>query len=186
MTRTSLVRTDRYSWGAIGLHWSIALLVLVNLVLGLFHESLLDGIGWVMPVHRSIGLAVLALTLARLAWRLMHRPPRLPPDVAGWERSAARIAHWAFYILLLALPLTGWMLSSNPARSRPMAWFGLLSIPPLPISSAAAMLAHQAHGLLGYVMAALVAIHIAAALRHHFVLRDAVLGRMAPGLIRNG
>ena len=186
MTRTSLVRTDRYSWGAIWLHWSIAFLVLVNLVLGLFHESLLDGIGWVMPIHRSIGLAVLALTLVRLAWRLGHRPPRMPPDVAGWERPVARIAHWVFYILLLALPLTGWMLSSNPARVRPMAWFGLFPIPPLPISGGAATLGRQVHGVLGYVMLALVVLHIAAALRHHFMLRDAVLGRMAPGLIRNG
>jgi cytochrome b561 len=68
-----LVRTDRYSWGAIWLHWSIAALVLVNLALGLFHDSVLDGIKWVIPIHKSIGITVLALTLLRLGWRLTHR-----------------------------------------------------------------------------------------------------------------
>ncbi len=186
MTRTTLIRTDRYSWVAIWLHWSIAALVLVNLTLGLFHESLFDGIKWVIPIHKSIGITVLALTLLRLAWRLTHRPPPLPVDITGWERTVAKAVHWAFYALLLMLPLTGWMLSSNPARLRPMAWFWLFPIPPLPISGAMAALGHNAHVLLAYVMVALVVLHIAAALRHHLLLRDAVLGRMAPGLIRNG
>lgn len=182
----ALVRTDRYSWGAIWLHWSIAALVLVNLTLGLFHESLLDGIKWVIPIHKAIGITVLALTLARIAWRLMHRPPPLSVEMVAWERTAAKVVHWSFYVLLLALPVSGWMLSSNPARLRPMSWFGLFPIPPLPISGAAANLGHEAHGVLGYLMAALVAVHIAAALRHHFVLRDSVLARMFPGSVRNG
>lgn len=186
MTRTALVRTDRYSWGAIWLHWSIAALVLVNLTLGLFHDSLLDGVKWVIPIHRSIGLTVLVLTLARIAWRLTHRPPPLPVAMARWERLAATTVHWAFYVLLLALPISGWILSSNPARPHPMSWFGLFPIPPLPISGAAVKLGHNAHGLLGYAMAALVVVHVAAALRHHFILRDAVLARMAPGSARNG
>ncbi len=182
----ALVRTDRYSWGAIWLHWSIAALVLVNLTLGLFHESLLDGIGWVIPIHKAIGITVLALTLARIAWRVMHRPPPLPVDMAPWERTAATFVHRSFYALLLALPISGWMLSSNPARLKPMSWFGLFPIPPLPISTAASKLGHEAHGILGYVAAALVVLHIAAALRHHFILRDSVLARMAPGSVRNG
>jgi len=186
VARTALVRTDRYSWGAIWLHWSIAALVLVNLALGLFHESLLDGIKWVIPIHKSIGVTVLALTLLRLGWRLTHRPPPLPADMTGWERTAAKAVHWAFYALLLALPLTGWMLSSDPARLRPMAWFWLFPIPPLPVSGAAARLGHNLHGMIAYVILALVALHIVAALRHHLLLRDAVLGRMAPGLNRNG
>ncbi len=185
MTRTTLVRTDRYSWGAIWLHWSIAALVLVNLTLGLFHESLLDGIKWVIPIHKSIGITVLALTLLRLGWRLTHRPP-LPVDMTRWERIGAKAVHWAFYALLLALPLTGWMLSSNPARLRPMSWFWLFPVPPLPISGATAKLGHNLHGIIGYAMVVLVVLHVVAALRHHFLLRDAVLGRMAPGLIRNG
>lgn len=186
MTRTALVRTDRYSWGAIRLHWSIAALVLVNLMLGLFHESLLDGMTWGIPIHRAIGITVLALTLVRIAWRATHRPPPLPAGLAAWARSAAAIVHWSFYGLLLALPVSGWMLSSNPARLEPMSWFGLFPIPPLPITNAAAKLGHEAHGVLGYVMIALVAVHVGAALRHHFLLRYPVLGRMAPHSIRNG
>jgi cytochrome b561 len=186
VTRTTLIRTDRYSWGSIWLHWATAALVLVNLTLGLFHESLLDGIKWVIPIHKSIGITVLALTLLRLGWRLTHRPPPLPVDMTGWERAAAKVVHWAFYALLLALPLTGWMLSSNPARLRPMAWFWLFPIPPLPISGGMAKLGHNLHGIIGYAMLALVVLHIAAALRHHLLLRDSVLSRMAPGLNRNG
>jgi cytochrome b561 len=78
------------------------------------------------------------------------------------------------------------MLSSNPARLRPMAWFWLFPIPPLPISGAIAALGHNLHVVIGYAMLALVVLHIAAALRHHLLLRDAVLGRMAPRLTRNG
>jgi len=181
-----LVRTDRYSWGAIWLHWSIAVLVLANLALGLFHESLLDGIKWVIPIHKSMGITVLALTLLRLGWRLTHRSPPLPVDITGWERAVAKAVHAVFYALLLALPLTGWMLSSNPARLRPMTWFWLFPIPPLPISDVTAKLGHNLHGAIAYFMLTLVLLHIAAALRHHLLLRDAVLDRMAPGLIRNG
>jgi len=112
--------------------------------------------------------------------------PPLLVDMAPWERTVAKVVHWSFYVLLLALPISGWMLSSNPARLRPMSWFGLFPIPPLPISGATAGLGHEAHGVLGYLMAALVAVHVVAALRHHFVLRDSVLARMLPGSVRNG
>jgi cytochrome b561 len=149
-------------------------------VLGLFHDSLLDGIEWVIPIHRSIGIAALPLTLARLGWRLTHRPPPLPLDMTGWERFAAKAVRWGFYILSLALPFTGWMLSSHSPRPRPMAWFGLFQIPPLPIPGAAAKLGHNVQGLLGYTMLALVVLYVAAAARHHFLLRDTAFGRMAP------
>src|ERR1700754_1511901 len=119
MTRTALGRTDRYLWGAIWLHWTIAVLVLANLTLGLFHESLLEDVKAVIPIHQAIGVTVLALTLLRLGWRLTHRPPPLPGGVAGWARAAAAVVHGCFYALLLALPLSGWILSSNPLRPRP-------------------------------------------------------------------
>ena len=122
----------------------------------------------------------------RIAWRATHRPPPLPADLAAWTRSAAALVHWSFYGLLLALPVSGWMLSSNPARLNPMSWFGLFLIPPLPISGAVARLGHEAHGVLGYALIALIILHVAAALRHHFLLHDTVLGRMAPNSIRNG
>lgn len=182
MARSAIARTDRYSRGAIWFHWIIAALVLTNLAIGLLHESLLEGVKGAMPFHFSIGITVLVLTLARIAWRLAHRPPPLPVGMTAWERIAAQGTHVAFYALLLIMPLSGWMLISGKATSKPFGWFGVFNVPPLPISKAASGVAHEAHGLLGYVMAALVVLHVGAALRHHFVLRDGVLARMLPGL----
>lgn len=171
-------RTDRYSTVAIWLHWIIAVLVLVNLAVGLLHDAVPALKAW-MPGHKSIGITVLGLTLVRIAWRLGHRPPALPVDMPALEKGAAHAAHWALYALLLAMPLTGWMMVSG-AQRRPLDWFGLVDIPYLPVSPAVSGLGHNGHGLLGWVMLALVVIHIGAALRHHLILRDRILARMAP------
>lgn len=172
-------RGDRYDRGAIAFHWVIAALVLFNLWLGLFHDSLPSD--WkVMPVHKSVGVTVLVLTLGRIAWRLTHKPPHLPGHMAGWEKSLTKAVHFIFYALLLVLPLTGWLLSSNPEKPRPIEWFFLFELPVLPATPDIARAAHEAHEILGLTMAALVVIHIAAALRHHFLLRDRVLARMLP------
>ena len=178
-------RGDRYSRGAIAFHWVIAALVLFNLWLGLFHDSLPRE--WkVMPVHKSVGITILVLSIARLAWRLGHRPPHLPERMPRWEKLLAKTVHWLFYALLIVLPLTGWLFSSNPDRPRPFSWFFLFDLPLLPATPALAGAAHEAHEVLGLTMAALVLIHIAAALRHHFILRDRVLVRMLPWANRNG
>ncbi|MGY2733428.1 cytochrome b [Sphingomonas sp. UYP23] len=183
MARSAIVRIDRYSRGAIGFHWIIAALVGINLAIGLLHERLLDGAAGVIPLHQSIGLCVLVLTLARIGWRLTHRPPRLPASLPSWERAAARASHAAFYALLLALPLSGWAMGSAGREARyPMRWFGLFDVPHLPVSAPAAAIGDSAHTMLGYAMAALVVVHAAAALRHHFMLHDAVLGRMLPAV----
>lgn len=185
MTRSALVRIDRYTRGAIWLHWTIALLVLVNLAIGLLHDSLLEGVAGAIALHKSIGLSVLLLTLCRIAWRLAHRPPPLPDGLARWERAGARATHAAFYALLLALPLSGWAMGSAGREARwPTRWFGLFDVPHLPVSVGVAEAGDAAHLVLGYLMAALVVLHVAAALRHHLVLRDAVLARMLPGVAR--
>lgn len=178
-------RGDRYSAGAIGFHWTIAALVLFNLWLGLFREALPPE--WkVMPIHKSVGITILVLTLGRIVWRLTHKPPHLPETMPGWEKAAAKAIHFLFYALLLILPLTGWLMSSNPERQRPFDWFFLFDIPLLPATPAIAALAHGMHERLGWVMAALVVLHVAAALRHHLLLRDRVLARMLPWASRNG
>lgn len=186
MTRRALIRIDRYTRGAIWLHWGIAALVLVNLMIGLLHESVLRGVPGAMPLHLSLGITVLVLTLLRIGWRLAHRPPPLPVALTALERRGAHIAHGAFYTLLLILPVTGWMLVSGKPTSKPFGWFDLFDVPPLPVSRAVSGVAHQAHGWLGYAMAGLVLLHVAAALRHHFVLRDSVLARMLPVLLPRG
>jgi cytochrome b561 len=178
-----LERGGRYSRGAIAFHWVIAALVLFNLWLGLFHEVLPRE--WkVMPVHKSVGVTILVLSVLRLGWRLTHRPPALPVLMPRWEKAVARTVHWIFYALLLVLPLTGWIFSSNPERLRPVSWFWLFDLPVLPVSAGFADAAKETHELLGWTMAVLVVIHIAAALRHHFLRKDLVLARMLPQAAR--
>ena len=180
MTTTITARTaDRYSTGAMWFHWTIAALVIVNLVIGLLHENLLDGVTWAIPLHKSFGISVLIFTIGRILWRIVHPAPPFPDHIRGWERIAAHSAHWGLYALILIMPLSGWAMSSG-SRKYPISFFGLFDVPYLPVSQATGGVAHNAHGLFGWVMLALVAIHIAAALRHHFLLRDHVLGRMAP------
>ena len=176
--RSAIVRTDRYTSGAIAFHWLIAAAILFNLWLGIWHDDLPKA--WkVMPVHKAVGITVLVLSLARLAWRLTHRPPPLPIASPMWERTAAKGAHWLLYFLTIAVPLTGWMMVSA-GTLRPLNWFGLFPIPYLPIGKAAGSFGHEAHEILGYGLAALVVIHILAALRHHLLLRDSTLVRMLP------
>ena len=120
-----LPRGDRYSRGAIAFHWVIAALVLFNLWLGLFHDDLPRE--WkVMPVHKSVGVTILVLSIGRLAWRLMHKPPHLPDLMPAWEKAAAKAVHWIFYALLFILPLTGWVYSSDPEKIRVVSWFWMI------------------------------------------------------------
>lgn len=178
MART-VERTAWYSSVAIAFHWTIALLIVVNLILGLFHDAMPKG--WqAMPLHKAIGITVLILSIGRLAWRIGHRPPPLPASLPGWERTTAHAVHWIFYVLMIALPLTGWMMVSGATTLRPLTWFGLFPIPFLPVSKAAGGFGHEAHELMGFLFAALVVIHILAALRHHILLRDSTLVRMLP------
>ena len=178
--RSTQIRTDRYTRVAIAFHWAIALLIGLNLWLGLGAGALPKD--WpAMPVHKAVGITVLALTLGRIAWRLMHPAPPLPADLKPWERLAARGSHFALYGFMLAMPLTGWAMVSG-AKRRPLEWFGLFDIPYLPVSDAVSGFGHDAHELLGWGLIALLAVHVAAALRHHFLLRDNVLARMMPGV----
>ena len=163
----------RYSRVAILFHWTIAALVLANLWIGL--------IGGSMSAHKAIGITVLVLTLGRIGWRLGHASPPLPAGTPAWERLAAQSTHALFYLLLIVLPMSGWAMVSG-AKRYPLDWFGLFPIPYLPISDSAAHLGHELHEVVGLGMAGLVALHVAAALRHHFLLRDGVLARMLPGV----
>lgn len=170
-------RSARYSTGAIVFHWTIAALVIVNLAIGLLHDAVPLLRAW-MPAHKAIGITVLALTALRIVWRLTHRPPRLL-GLSAAERATALAVHLTLYALMVAMPLTGWMMVSGHG-ARPLTWFGLATIPALPVSAAQSALGANAHGLLGWLMLALVVLHIAAALRHHLILRNGLLLRMVP------
>jgi cytochrome b561 len=180
MAIRALDRTDRYSSVAIAFHWTIAALVILNLIGGLFHDAMPRDWG-VMPMHKATGVTILLLSLGRLAWRLTHQPPAASSDLPAWERALAKTVHWGFYVLMIVVPLTGWAMVSNAEKLRPLEWYGLFPIPYLPVSRATADVAHEGHELLGYLFAALVVLHVAAALRHHFILRDSVVRRMTPG-----
>ncbi|MGI6246979.1 MAG: cytochrome b/b6 domain-containing protein [Pseudochelatococcus sp.] len=191
----------RYTSVAIILHWIIALLVIAMAPMGWW---MVDAIGdpasqqtayQVFQLHKSIGFAILALTLVRLAWRLAHPAPAAPGGTQGWAIFLAHATHVAFYGLLIALPLTGWIYVSAGwavGVDRPLnvatSWFGLLPIPHLPGfegERAVAFGAMGAHGLLVWGGVVLVAMHVGAALKHQFIDRDGVLARMVPFLRRH-
>jgi cytochrome b561 len=172
---------QRYSATARLLHWTIATLILANIPLGYFSEGIEQAFGAsAMWLHKSIGLTVLLLSLARLGWRLGHRPPPLPSTVAGWRVAASRLVHLLLYALMILVPLTGWLRSS--ASPYALRWFDLFDVPKFGIvpKSAAAHLASRGHELLAWSLIALAAVHIAAALHHELVLRDRLLARMLP------
>lgn len=175
----------RYSRGAMWFHWVIAALVAANLFLGFYHESFgKAATAWMMFFHKAIGITVLGLSLARLLWRLGHRPPPFDAVLRPWEAMLARITHWLFYLLMIAIPLTGWMLSSTSGRGTD--YFGLFQIAPLPVSRGdeAHDLFEELHEILAKAMLALIVLHVAGALKHHLQGHRHLIGRMGPWLYR--
>ncbi|HWH21778.1 MAG TPA: cytochrome b [Allosphingosinicella sp.] len=175
----------RYSRVAMWLHWIIAALVAGNLFLGFFHEDFGRAArAWMMFLHKATGITVLGLSLARLLWRLGHRPPPLDAVLRPWEALLARLTHWLFYVLMIAIPLTGWMLSSSSGRET--NFFGLFDIAPLPVSRSdeAHDLFEEAHALLAFAMMGLILLHVAGAIKHHLQGHRHLIGRMGPWLHR--
>lgn len=170
-------RADRYNRTARALHWIIAALVIGNIAGGLLHDALEDVVN-LMPLHKAAGMTVLALTLVRIGWRLTWTAPPHPHAMSGLEVLAAKATHLLFYALMLAMPVTGWIMAS--AGKYPLTWFGLFDLPKLPVTREDPLYAigHEGHELLGWLFLALAVLHIAAALRHHLLLKDNVLRRM--------
>lgn len=172
-----------YSRGAIAFHWTIAVLILTNLFLGFFRDAFGEAATPVMlGLHKPIGITVLALSIGRVLWRLTHKPPPLPATVKYWERRLASAVHLALYLLIFALPLTGWLFVSYGARKYPIDYFGLGQVPWLPVvqDKAAAHMLNERHELLGYVALALLVLHLAGAFKHHFLDKDDTVARMLP------
>jgi cytochrome b561 len=170
----------RYSRVAITLHWTIAVLIIVNLAIGLLHETLFKG---AIPLHKSIGMLVLVLSIVRLGWRLTHRPPGLPATVKRWERGLAHAVHWLFYALMILIPLSGWVFTSASPKRYPLDFFGVVPLPMFPVAQdkAVSHMVAERHEQLAYLMIALLVLHIGAALKHRFLDRDLTLDRMMPG-----
>ncbi len=172
-----------YTRTAVALHWLIALLILAAFPLGLYMHDLPLSPGKLrlFSYHKWMGITVFMLAAARVAWRLAHRPPALPAGMPLWERSAARAAHWLLYALIFLVPLSGWLMSS--ATGFQTVWFGIIPLPDLiGKDQALGRLLLDVHENLNYLMLAVVGLHAAAALKHHFVARDPVLAQMIPFL----
>jgi cytochrome b561 len=177
-----------YSRVAIAFHWSIGILMIGNVLGGFLHDSFGDAAkGTIMGLHKATGILIIALTVGRLAWRLTHRPPPLAASVKAWEKGLAHAVHWTFYALMLALPMTGWLMVSYGSRKYPIDFYGLFQVPWLPVvqDKAAAGVLNERHEQLGILVAALIIVHIAAALKHHLIDRDNTIVRMLPLLKGN-
>ena len=127
--------SQRYSTVAIALHWTLALAVLLQLVVGLrmgatTKSSAAYGL---YQLHKSVGVSILLLTLVRIGWRLSHKPPELPAHLKTWEKALAKAAHILFYLILLGLPLTGWIMVSASKTNIPTLLFGVVPWPHLPM-----------------------------------------------------
>jgi len=178
-----MMKLKNSEWGfgamAMGLHWLMAVLIIGMLGIGIYMVNIpislqkLKLYGW----HKEFGFLILALALFRLYWRLININPRLSLPLL--ERVAARLVHWAFYGFMLAIPLTGWLLTS--ATGIPTSFFGLLTIPNL-IGPNKELLSwfSSIHGWLSYALIAAICMHTLAALKHHFYDKDDILRRMLP------
>lgn len=179
-----LPQTEVMRYGAIAqaFHWLIAALIFVMLGLGYYMEDLpldmrkLELYG----LHKSIGITIAGLAVLRLLWRFLNPPPPLPTGMKPWERRLAGVVHALLYLMLLVQPLVGFLQSN--AVNFPVVLWGVLPLPPLigPDEPLGETLI-GVHAIGGNLLAALVILHVAAALRHHLVLKDDVLRRMLPG-----
>ena len=170
-------------WGFIAklFHWTMAVGLLGLCAFGYWMSDLPRGPAMfkAYALHKSFGLTLLALALARLAWRLFDRRP-LDLAAPGWQKLAALGTHFALYGLMLAVPLAGW--AYNSASHFPLQWFGLVNLPALvPASPVLKEFFHEAHELGAAALLTLVALHVAAAWKHHLVDKDNTLRRMLPG-----
>lgn len=174
----------RYSTGAMAFHWIIALLIVMNFAAAFVAENLPKPQAMqVMGNHKAIGITVLLLTVARILWRLTHRPPAFLTSLRPWEAALARFTHAAFYVLMIGVPLAGWLMHSAYSGGAPVPMFGLFSYPGLPLAAdkAGAGVAGEVHEVLAFAMLGLAGLHVIGALKHQFFDRDRSLARMLPG-----
>lgn len=177
------LKNDESRYGVVAqlFHWTVVVLIIVQYVLANIAGDLPLGAAKVAVLarHKSFGITILALALLRLVWRWFNTVPAEPLDIPRWQRIAARVSHVALYALLIVTPIAGWLMSS--ARNFPVSWFGLVTLPDFIAPSRPAYdFLHEVHEFLAITLFCVALLHIAAALKHHFVDRDNVLRRMLP------
>ena len=174
----------RYSTGAIVFHWLIALLIALNFAAAWVSEGMPKAERLqIMGNHKAIGITILILSVGRIVWRLTHRPPAFLTSLHPWESLLARVTHALFYILMIGIPLAGWIVHSKFSGGAPVSFFGLFNYPGLPMvkDAAAGETAAQIHGTLATVFLVLAGLHVLGALKHQLFDRDGSLWRMLPG-----
>jgi cytochrome b561 len=171
----------RYGAAAQTFHWLIAALIVLQFTLAYSADDLPLGVHKLalLARHKSFGMTVLMLAVLRLLWRLKNPPPALPTGMTPLERMLARATHVAFYVLLFAMPISGWLMSS--AKNYSVSWFGLFTWPNLIGKNEARFdFLRSTHHLLSYALFAIAVLHVLAALKHHFWNKNDVLLRMLP------
>lgn len=175
------MQQTRYSGVTMTLHWLIALAVAANFIIpetleGLPHEEFMDA----MSPHKALGLIIFALVVLRLAWRLVRTPPPLPSSLKPWERALAKVTHTLFYVILLAMPVVGYV--GNSYDGSDVNVFGLFTVPrlPVPADDAFAHKLFHLHGTVGTLLLVLIGLHVLGALKHQFIDRNGDLYRMLP------
>jgi len=174
----------RYGGIAMVLHWTMAMLMIALVILGLY-MSRLPEVGFntlkirLIIAHKEIGILVLWLAALRFAWRFGDGLPSPVRDMPEWQKVAARFVHLCFYALMFALPITGWLMSS--AAGLPVSFFGLFDLPDfIDYNEGHFETLLAIHKALGYTLIPFICVHVGAALHHHFIARDATLDKMLP------
>jgi cytochrome b561 len=180
----NFANSESYSRTAIGLHWLIALLIICGFYLGWimtdipgFTPTKLKYFSW----HKWIGVTVFALAVIRVLWRSSHKAPSMPRRMPGWQKGVAHLTHFLLYVLMLIIPVSGYLYSS--AAGIQVVYLGVLPLPTIiGPDNAMKVTLKTVHIYLNYTLLILVAMHVLAALKHHFIDRDGLLARMIPFL----
>jgi len=173
--------TERYNNTAIALHWLIALLIFAAFPLGLYMSDLKLSPTklQLFSYHKWIGISVLILVVVRVIWRATHRPPALPNSISKLQQIASHVVHGFLYVLLFAVPVSGWLMSS--AKGFQTVLFGVLPLPDLVgKDKELGHLLEGVHQSLNYILLLLVVLHVAALIKHRFIDKDDILTRMLP------
>jgi len=183
-----MLKNTEISYGSVSkwFHWGVALLMIIMLSVGFFMEDIPSKLirSNTFTFHKSVGLIILTLVVFRFFWRVINKNPLERTAMLRWEKVLALFAHRFFYVLLIAMPLSGWLMSTASDHIPHFLWLFKTPMPFVPHSKPLAEFAAGVHWWLAWTILFLLSMHIAAALKHHFVDKDNVLTRMLPGRSR--
>jgi cytochrome b561 len=179
--RLSTTATDRYDSVAQWLHWITAILVLATLPVAWVMINMAHDNRWLQTlflIHKSLGVTIFAVVALRILWRGLHPAPPLSWTLEPWEAWFARSSHVLLYLLLLAMPISGYITSA--ASNHPVNYFGLVTLPSLPLNKPLADAAGEIHEISSWALYALIGVHVLGTAYHVILKRDGVLNRMLP------